>query len=1132
MSFHRRARTAARSRLGLRRLATALTMSGALASCGQAADPPAADLMPPTAASAASRATDRAAVARYWAPIHYQDTDVTGNQSDRGRSDYITNFDFDGDWNGRNNWENSRTKPLKAHAYYSVVETKTHWFITYMFFHPRDWNDQPFDIEHENDAEGVLLTVERDGSPSGVLRGAVTVAHKDFFSYTPKGSPFTSGREDIDGELPMAMHDGHLRPVTAQEAKGHGLKARGGYDIVGDGVIYYPSDVAEEPEHADDRDVKYALVDIFAPGGLWERRHQEPTFAKVTNYKSFAGDDELTSLDSCGGGVLDCGTDSASPPWGWDDGNDLPGGGQLATDPAKLVWEYFKVPGAFDRAYTYNPYADILDPPEQPTLVNGGAGDPSEAHPGGDDGGPRPGVPGDHAACRPDGLTGTPGITPQYCRAYQGDGREWLGQGRTRRVVGYFNGGRTGRDGKPAYLVKNIPWSKVTHINYAFAHVANDRISIGADGPDNAATGLEWPGVAGAEMDPSVAYKGHFNQLLKYKKLHPRVKALISVGGWAESGGFYTMTTRADGSVNQPGIDAFADSVVDFLSKYAAFDGVDIDFEYPTALEAGNPDDWGVARPRRKGLPQAYDALMKTLRDRLDKLSVWTNRYYLLTSASSASGYLVRGQENQSALRYQDFTNLMAYDYHGTWNDVVGPNAPLYDDGKDAELGDLYTTPEYQKVGYFNTDWAFKYLRGALQAGRINIGIPYYTRGWKNVVGGNKGMWGKSVATDCQPGTGITRPCGLGASGIDNIWHDQTNNGGELGAGVNPMWHAKNLEKNLLPRYAESVGLEPGENPDHRLSGTYTREWDQTTRTSWLWNESKKTFLSTEDEQGVDAIVDYVKASGAGGVMMWELSGDYDCPANASADNPCVMGYTLTNRLSNALAGAGPYGEYRYQGSSWAPVLSALDVKVELVKYPTDAANLWPLTPVVRITNDTNVVLGGGKGNVIAFDLPTSTSALIKDGNWQTSEQGGQWRITPGHTGPNAGSGLRGTFHRVSTTLEYCQTIPARGTLELPIIYYLPVTGPVNTLLQLGGRSFSSVSEQLRGASVVAPPAGGCSASSWDAGKVYDPTKQPIEETTVRYGGKVWKAKWWTQNNVPGTGPDADHEPWKLIGPG
>ena len=303
-------------------------------------------------ALSASSAADRAALALHWAPIHYQDVDQTGGHALGGAADYITRYDYDGDLNGRNNWDNAGNPsfPLAAHAYHSVVETSTHWFIVYMFFHPRDWSDFFFDTEHENDSEGLLLAVARDGTTYGALKAAVTVAHTDFFSYVPSGGGWASGHESVDGTLSLASFGGNNHPVTAQQAKGHGLKARPYYDIVGDGVIYYPSaSTAEVPSGPDDRNVLYKLVDIFAPGGLWDNRNLASLF---NSFGSFAGD----STGGCGSGVISCTSNSANAPWGWDDSNDGPARGTLATDPAGLVANYFTIPESVSLTYTFNPY--------------------------------------------------------------------------------------------------------------------------------------------------------------------------------------------------------------------------------------------------------------------------------------------------------------------------------------------------------------------------------------------------------------------------------------------------------------------------------------------------------------------------------------------------------------------------------------------------------------------------------------------------------------------------------------------------------------------------------------------------------------------------------------------------------
>jgi hypothetical protein len=299
----------------------------------------AAVLLP--ASPAAAQVSD-AELAMRWAPVHYQDTDSSDYDAD-----FLSAVDYDGEWDTLNNWDHQDdgVHPLAGTGYYSVVETSSHWFIGYAFYHPRDWIDvpDPFNLfHHENDLEGLLLAVRRDGSAFGALEAMVTVSHGDFFSYVAPGSPYTSGRESVDGTIVMRTVDGVARPTSWQEAKGHGLRRWNGAEFAGgDGIIYLPG-TGEVPGGGNDRSVGYRLVSVFAEDGLWARRNSSTTFASFGTFRGDNGQDN-----------------AANAPWGWDDGDDgsdLPRG-LLATDPARLVGAYFNGEAPFSLAYTRNPYA-------------------------------------------------------------------------------------------------------------------------------------------------------------------------------------------------------------------------------------------------------------------------------------------------------------------------------------------------------------------------------------------------------------------------------------------------------------------------------------------------------------------------------------------------------------------------------------------------------------------------------------------------------------------------------------------------------------------------------------------------------------------------------------------------------
>ncbi|WP_405710623.1 chitinase C-terminal domain-containing protein [Streptomyces sp. NBC_00046] len=743
-----------------------------------------------------------------------------------------------------------------------------------------------------------------------------------------------------------------------------------------------------------------------------------------------------------------------------------------------------------------------------------------------------PSAAADQESCRPDGLYATPGVAVPYCSVYDTEGRERMGADHQRRVIGYFTNWRTGKNGKPAYLVPDIPWGKVTHLNYAFAHVdGTNKLSVGADGPDNASTGMTWPGVAGAEMDPDLPYKGHFNLLNKFKKKHPNVKTMVSVGGWAEtggyfddsggrvdSGGFYSMATNADGSVNQAGIDTFADSAVAFVKKYS-FNGVDIDYEYPTTMkDAGNPLDWTLSNARRAGLVKGYAALMKTLREKLDRASAADGTHYLLSVAAPSSGYLLRGMETFQVQKYLDYVNIMSYDLHGAWNEYVGPNAALFDDGKDAELAQagVYSTSQYGGTGYLNTDWAYHYFRGSMPSGRINIGLPYYTRGFKNVQGGTDGLWGRAATTDCPAGAGLTK-CGDGAVGIDNLWHDQDADGKESPAGSNPMWHAKNLEKGIVGDYVTDYGFPAGTT----LTGTYARKYDSTLVAPWLWNAEKKVFLSTEDEQSVAAKADYVVDKGIGGTMIWELAGDYGWDAGKGQYGP---GSTLTSTMYDTFKSATPYGAKR---STVDLPTQALDIDVSFDQFPLGDSN-YPISPKLKITNNTKAPLPGG--TEFQFDYATSAPANAKD------QSGfGTTIVRSDHTAVGNVGGLKGDYNRVSLKLPGWQRLAPGASVQVDFVYYLPASTPSNWTVTFGGKSYALAADLARGTTLVdpgtgtstaspdpTPGGGGCTAPAWSAGSEYG------AGTAVAHGTRQWKAKWWTKGDEPGS--TGDWGVWQDLG--
>src|SRR5690606_37235510 len=105
-------------------------------------------------------------------------------------------------------------------------------------------------------------------------------------------------------------------------------------------------------------------------------------------------------------------------------------------------------------------------------------------------------------------------------------------------------------------------------------------------------------------------------------------------------------------------------------------------------------------------------------------------------------------------------------------------------------------------------------------------------------------------------------------------------------------------EKGITGDYAASYGAPT------TLTGTYTRHFDPTTKVEWWWNNTTKTFLSGDADKATAAKADYVANNGIGGIMIWELAGDY---SYNEAKGQYEMGSTLVEMLHARLSASQPY---------------------------------------------------------------------------------------------------------------------------------------------------------------------------------------------------------------------------------
>lgn len=315
-------------------------------------------------------------VERY-SPFVYAATD-----SRCGRHDIISNVDFDGDLVGNNNWENFDRFQLKPTVYYAILETETHYFVSYHLFHPRDWNHFTFWLNdtHENDGENFQIVVRKSDGRVVLLW---TQAHYRSSVYSVPGSGIESGSTRIDGEFQTVDTNGVLdangtHVCVFVESQGHGIygtlgsdsevvvKPDGSYNFKdGSGLLFRPNEAGQqvsEPLNTNAGDVAYQLDSITVK--LWP----------LLRDGELAGDGKL--LDGCyryqdelvdikqvprfyDGNRLSgpLGNDRGISPFALDFSFSPGTLGALFFNPAKRYSEQLTITGAWSRNYVNYPFA-------------------------------------------------------------------------------------------------------------------------------------------------------------------------------------------------------------------------------------------------------------------------------------------------------------------------------------------------------------------------------------------------------------------------------------------------------------------------------------------------------------------------------------------------------------------------------------------------------------------------------------------------------------------------------------------------------------------------------------------------------------------------------------------------------
>ncbi|KAF9296498.1 hypothetical protein BGZ88_012523 [Linnemannia elongata] len=370
--------------------------------------------------------------------------------------------------------------------------------------------------------------------------------------------------------------------------------------------------------------------------------------------------------------------------------------------------------------------------------------------------------------------------------------------------------------------VASLDMTKYTHINYGFGVTAKRNAKV-------------------TDIFFDRYYDGNNIKALVKRGNEYGVPILMSIGGWT---GSQTLSTiAADAGLRK----TFINNALVFVRNNTLPDyadtpdgwnmhGIDLDWEYP-----GRPG--AICNTVSPNDSANYLVLLRELRAQLDL--EFPNNRKLLTAAVRVQpfdGTDGKPLADVSAFAaYFDWVSIMAYDIMGSWSATTGPNAPF----NNGPVG---------KADQFSFTQGIAAWSGAgFPLSKIVVGTAFYGRSVTTTVNMNT----QNPISMYVNKTNVTPKGGPADRNDINFFCNE-------GSVYSGMWKWKEIRGNILTGGVTTP------------TTGWTRYWDDATQTPWLFGTGANTFISYDDPQSLTIKVNYAKNAGVRGVMLWDMSYDYN----------------------------------------------------------------------------------------------------------------------------------------------------------------------------------------------------------------------------------------------------------------